>query len=235
MLCLEDASEATYAYRVIASVLSRDFPSIARTHRDEFLKTLTKGNFRMYTPFVACFCEEGDLLSQWRGYGGRGEGLALEFKVSWLHSLRRRGFLLRRVIYRRNLQRAFISKYVQGALDLFTHHHFSGDDAKWFWGCAAVAASDLIVTIKDPAFKGEREWRLFNPTIIGGKYFKYRRSGSRLVPYVTVPIKREAIVGVIRGPHFAGTDSRGIEHALLYNEFTGASNRVRDSKVPIRR
>ena len=29
--------------------------------------------------YIACFCENGDLLSQWRGYGAIGNGYALGF------------------------------------------------------------------------------------------------------------------------------------------------------------
>jgi hypothetical protein len=33
-----------------------------------------------YSIFVTCFCREGDLLSQWRGYADRGGGYSIEFK-----------------------------------------------------------------------------------------------------------------------------------------------------------
>jgi hypothetical protein len=34
--------------------------------------------------FMACFCENGDLLSQWRGYGSLGGGFSLGFKAKQL-------------------------------------------------------------------------------------------------------------------------------------------------------
>jgi hypothetical protein len=57
--------------------------------------------FRLYTPFVARFCEDGDLLSQWRGYGNDGEGFPLGLSVPWLLGLENDGFRLQRVIYDR--------------------------------------------------------------------------------------------------------------------------------------
>lgn len=36
------------------------------------------------TNFVVCFCENGDVLSQWRGYADNGEGCALGFSVKEL-------------------------------------------------------------------------------------------------------------------------------------------------------
>jgi hypothetical protein len=236
MLCLEDASEATYAYQVIENTLNHDDPPIPQIHLSEFLKVLKgEASFWECAPHVSCFCEDGDLLEQWRGYGGRGEGLAVAFKVPWLSSLRRSGFFLWPVLYRRDRQEELVSKYVQGAVDLFTRRQFAEDDAREFWRRAAQAATDLIIVIKDPAFETEREWRLVNPGNIGDKDLKFRQAGSRIIPYIAVPIEPEAITGVIRGPHFAGTDTRGAEYMLLFNEFTEASIRIRDSRVPIRK
>ncbi len=36
------------------------------------------------TNFVVCFCEEGDVLSQWRGYADNGKGCSLGFSVKEL-------------------------------------------------------------------------------------------------------------------------------------------------------
>ena len=36
------------------------------------------------TNFVVCFCEEGDMLSQWRGYANDGKGCSLGFSISEL-------------------------------------------------------------------------------------------------------------------------------------------------------
>jgi hypothetical protein len=235
MLCLEDASEASYAYRLIKRVLNRDFASIPRAHREHFLMMLVEGGFLIYAPFVACFCEDGDLLSQWRGYGGNGEGLALAFKVDWLSSLRRSGFELRRVIYRPDDQVELISKYLQGVVDLLQHRNSSADDARWLWALASSAAEDLIAIIKDPAFEQEQEWRLVNLHMQDRRKIKYRRSGSRVVPYMLIPIEPRSIAAVVRGPYFAGTESRGIRQILHRRGFPEASARVQDSKVPIRR
>jgi hypothetical protein len=86
MLCLNDSSEATYAHGLIQGALDMDNGRLLPPkHRSEFEEGL-RSAFRMYSPFVTCFCENGDLLSQWRGYGGAGEGFALGFRRSWLAS-----------------------------------------------------------------------------------------------------------------------------------------------------
>ncbi len=89
MLSLNDASEASYPYEVIAEAFENQTSVMLDAHRQAFKTQLTEYLFRMYTPFVTCFCEDGDLLSQWRGYGGNGEGFAIGFSASWLASLDR--------------------------------------------------------------------------------------------------------------------------------------------------
>ena len=85
MLSLNDAAEASYATNLIFETLTAhhsEIPSEAVAN----LKTQLNYLFPSYTPFIACFCEQDDLLSQWRGYGNQGEGLAIGFSVPWLLS-----------------------------------------------------------------------------------------------------------------------------------------------------
>ncbi len=236
MLCLEDASEASYAYRLFKRVLNRDFASsIPQAQRKWFLEMLTQGGFLIHTPVVACFCEDCNLLSQWRGYGGSGEGLAVGFKVGWLTSLRKSGFDLRRVLYGKAEQEELILRFLQGVSNIIKRRNSSGEDASWVWLVASSAAEELIVVIKDPAFEQEREWRLVKHVDRGPREIRYRASGSRVVPYVAIPIEPRSIATIIRGPHFAGTDARGIRQMLQFRRFPEASARVRDSRIPIRR
>jgi len=86
MLCLSDASEATYGQDLIVRAIYEPKGGLVPSkHRDKFEESM-RFAFRMYSAFVVCFCEDGDLLSQWRGYGGEGEGFALEFNRAWLSS-----------------------------------------------------------------------------------------------------------------------------------------------------
>jgi hypothetical protein len=83
MLSLNDASEAAYPYRLIAEVLDAKHPHVSQEHIHRFKTQLTEYTFRLYAPFVVCFSEERDLLSQWRAYGNNGEGFALAFKLGF--------------------------------------------------------------------------------------------------------------------------------------------------------
>ena len=58
-----------------------------RDTREPFIELLTKNfEWMALTPFACCFCEDGDLLSQWCRYADDGKGYAIGFSSSWLES-----------------------------------------------------------------------------------------------------------------------------------------------------
>jgi len=69
--------------------------------------------------YIACFCREPDLLSQWRGYGAVGGGYAVGFTSANL-ATRSTDILLRRVIYDSTEQLGIVKRWVDAvfALDL---------------------------------------------------------------------------------------------------------------------
>ena len=66
--------------------------------------------------FIACFCEEGDLLSQWRAYGGRGGGYAIGYRDI---AIRSKHFGLAYNLYRVNYEEAQQREIIRHLLDLF--------------------------------------------------------------------------------------------------------------------
>jgi hypothetical protein len=233
MLSLNDASEAAYPYRVIEDVLDANQPDVPDEYRNRFKTQLEDYTFRLYTPFVACFSEEGDLLSQWRAYGEGGEGFALAFNFSWFSSLERDGFRLQRVIYERARQEDLIVRLLQRVSSLLGAQAFSAEEQTRIWQGAAASLAPWIIMFKDPAFSEEREWRLVNHTLM--RATRFRRSGHRIVPYLEIPIAyAEAISGVVRGPYFANTDPRGLYYMMVSKGFVLGAN-IRDSKIPLRK
>lgn len=69
--------------------------------------------------YIACFCREPDLLSQWRGYGAVGGGYAVGFNSADL-ATRSTDMLLRKVLYEPSEQQAIVKRWVDAvfALDL---------------------------------------------------------------------------------------------------------------------
>lgn len=68
--------------------------------------------------YVTCFCDDGDLLSQWRAYGANGGGYALGFsayEMAWPGPCG-----LRRVIYDPAIQDRLVRGAIQRACDAFS-------------------------------------------------------------------------------------------------------------------
>ncbi len=235
MLSLNDASEAEYPQRVITAIFDQlRFPPEHSLAFEAFKTQLVEYTFRGYTPFVTCFCENGDLLSQWRGYGNQGEGFSLGFSVPWLISLEKRGFRLQRVIYDRRQQEMLIHEFLTMAFSLVPKDHLSPEDEVTFWKIAAACLAPWFVMFKDAAFQEEREWRIVNANP-PNTMMQFRRAGNRIVPYVNILIDRpDAVTRVIRGPYFSGTDKRGAYLMLVFHNFMVAAA-VKESQVPLRR
>lgn len=143
-------------------------------------------------PFVACFSEDGDLLSQWRAYCKYGDGYNLGFDFAHLagHS----GYdidtklviQILKCIYEKEQQKNrvnnFIRKYWQ---ILFEGLSFSNNHPQLSQciGDFFVLASQL----KNPSFWEEKEYRLvvFLPDNYYG-FIKYRQGKSNVIPYINL-------------------------------------------------
>jgi Protein of unknown function (DUF2971) len=232
MLSLNDASESMYPCQVITKVLESQV-NIPAGHRNRFAAQLKEYLFRIETPFVVCFCEDGDLLSQWRGYGSDGEGFALGFSFSWLQFLDTSDFRLQKVIYEFARQEELILMLLDRVPWMLTQAPFTEEDEERLWSHAAASLAPWVVMFKDPSFAEEREWRLVRRTPFPPPY-SFRRSGHRIVPYVKVPISDcEVITSIIRGPYFGGTEMRGAYIMTVTNGFIRAA-KIRDSRIPLR-
>jgi hypothetical protein len=75
---LNDKSEGQYASDVIARALAA-YGCKTQEQRD-FIAVLANAQRSPFPLYVACFCDGGDLLSQWRGYANHGGGYALGFQ-----------------------------------------------------------------------------------------------------------------------------------------------------------
>src|SRR5712691_7887648 len=68
---------------------------------------------RSSTICITCFCENGDLLSQWRGYSAHGYGYSLGFDTTILRErAASSGFILGRCIYDPMVQDKIINEAV---------------------------------------------------------------------------------------------------------------------------
>lgn len=116
--------------------------------------------------FVVCFCEKGDLLSQWRGYGFSGPAYALGLDLRGVSAFGLPGkCALRKVIYARDEQEALVRSAVQKWATAIEEEVSAGkaEDAIYPYPALWILQSMLIeqnLCFKNPAFSEEREWRL---------------------------------------------------------------------------
>jgi len=220
---LNDSAEITYGYGLLKEVLDdwlaknpRPEDSLtlglARGLRKSFGEDLLERNV-IWPIYLACFCEDDNLLSQWRTYGQSG-GYSLGFKVPADDLLTGQGFKPEpsiytskwvKVEYDRDAQAKKFSSVLEPVLAVF-------DDPDTARAIATVRDHPLVgysnfyrvitdmlleelVSFKNEAFKVEEEWRVVvrqrqltkQGTDDGGKTptpIHFRSSKGMLVPYV---------------------------------------------------
>lgn len=145
--------------------------------------------------FTASFTEDGDLLSQWRGYTGSA-GVSLGFRAKDLETATNIGsstwfdrFVLRQCIYEDGEKADSVQEILEDAFEQSEQSNGDEFDPVYWgsWFCNQMLS--VICSFKNIAFREEREWRLIklypnwsSPNI------KVRASPQTLVPYFDAPI-----------------------------------------------
>lgn len=111
--------------------------------------------------FAMCFSQNGDLLSQWRGYGSDGYGLAIGFKKDLFEKINIQNEFLhfKRVIYSKSEQRVRYQDEVAAYVDFVSSRRNIESSAKAIQIISNTRLDSAIM--KNPAFIEEEEWRLF--------------------------------------------------------------------------
>jgi hypothetical protein len=168
---MNDASELSYAADFVAEIVTE---TVAKVENEVLRSVLLAcpgfANAFEYGahPFVACFCEEQDLLSQWRGYraGEAGYSLGMDLSMRGAFDLPPNTYL-RKVIYDPEVQRREVLHVVE--IWLRTAESLLDDErglrlsdvfpypAIW---ALQEALAEHHLCFKHPAFLEEREWRL---------------------------------------------------------------------------
>jgi hypothetical protein len=179
--------------------------------------------------FVACFCEKGDLLSQWRGYG-MNQGYSIGFYTKQLQSIKL--WETKPVQYGIEKPEDYFSEELESATHLTAHPGVR----------ESYASEELLprlVRVKHPSFKEECEWRLFRQMHLYeiadmGSTIKYRPSNMGPIPYIAIPFKPEFLKEIIIGPGSqTGTRESAIQNMLQYLNLANVD--VRISQIPYRK
>ena len=143
--------------------------------------------------FVSCFCEQGDLLSQWRGYAKDGMGYSIGVDGDLLGQIGGGlNFFFGNVVYDREIQERTIqhilSSCVEG-VDLLTTGVSAAKASSRIADVCHIFRRALwypLVTFKDALFAEENEWRaieIMNRSETE-KRIRFRPGASKLVPYI---------------------------------------------------
>jgi DUF2971 family protein len=253
---LNDASELAYAHSLFESAVSRASASESSKVGKVFLERCV----RAIDPFdktvefyLVCFCDAGNLLSQWRSYANRGGGCAIGIVPKEVRLGRTPGepVILRKVTYDRVVQEGIIGGLVESALKVLKKHAPDDSVENNNFRIAATVQSlrgllaECHVAFKDPAFEEECEWRLIFATNITNstkEYLQFRATGALVVPYVELDLSPSAgvrtgrlpISSVTLGPTSPGDDiARDSVYALL-RKHGHTFAEVRRSLIPLR-
>jgi hypothetical protein len=257
-ILLNDENEIKYSLKLLKACID-DRSGAAdlgapNTTSDRAMWATVQELLRFTEVYVSCFCESGDLLSQWRGYGERGR-YALGYSSESLSRITKGRLALVKVNYSQRDHEQHIRDLVSRWRTQLENAPLQDEDDRSRWIgelIFAEAFTALAVGFKDPAFAEEREWRLVyryssRSTSEGaqlddglGLQFDVVVRGNLLVPYVTLgapdgeagrlPPSR-IVVGPTRDPVLAGY---AVERSLKLLGYPSNSVRVDHSAVPLR-
>ncbi len=204
------------------------------------------------TAYVACFCGEKDLLSQWRGYQGQGAmgGYALEFTppgafASWAFSAPDRQHLeLQRIVYKEPDQYSLALDLVRPLIDYLDCEPESNNRQKTFGAVFTEAAFDFACRCKHPSFAAESEWRIIHSPRPSQRALrvKHRESRGLLIPYVELDLPAGVggrselmpITTIMCGPNAEMALKLEGACSLTHQSQFADTIRVIPSKVPLR-
>lgn len=207
VLFMNDSTEIEYGRKLVVeeavNAAARTPSPLAQGLFKSIDKILYAVDGLIGTFFAACFCEDDDLLSQWRGYSSGPSGYALGFRVNELGSRSgnrspEQGFLRRRVIYDPEGQRSLVA----GFLDDLAHviegltagplAAYEQDIRQTAESLTQVVMLECMLTLKNPKFAEEKEWRLIHQHrgfgVATGANVEYRATPSFVVPYVSLDV-----------------------------------------------
>ena len=207
---------------------------VARDHQGSPVDDPFYAGQRYHFAYVACFCEDGDLLSQWRGYGAAG-GYAVGFHAAALRlaQLDQPERVSRwepteeaAALVRVRDGDAAVKDAIADVLGTIAPAP-TGHPGVTGYSRAQSVVLPALAGIKHAAFAEEREWRL---TVVTDAHTPSFRIGPlRVTPYITLRYPPDTIAEVVVGPG-PEPELRAQRVQLL----VGSEIAVRSSDAPFR-
>lgn len=249
---LNDSSEVVYGTDLLKSICSEQLDkercAEARQVLDLFLKAEAGQPERS---FISCFCDDGNLLNQWRVYAGQG-GYSLEFGTAGFvidprsKDVPSPARVLLPVVYDPDTQQSLLRRRVVAICNAICEvaPGAQGNESNELIekGLRALLSSTnrLLSQFKDPAFKVESEWRLLNCDENADRFIQFRAGAYGLTPYISFDISVEGTTGntlplrsITLGPTRHAENSEWAIRELL-RKYDYPEVQVKHSRLPVR-
>jgi len=235
---LNDSSEVEYGLKISKKYLEEFYHSI----KDDQIKAALKGFYDNYSEYFLCcnlflvsFSENGDLLSQWRGYTTN-EGISLGFDKEILKRLH--NVYLKKVIYEEELQKQIIIFLFDILNNIVEQSEKNIEIFRLYFKLWITEFMKILLTFKDNNFFEEKEWRLIyyiDDINENNKNISFRIKNNYLLPYIEIENLDidKLIRQIIFGP---STDNsifrKSIKYYLNINNYR---KKIINSKIPFRK
>jgi hypothetical protein len=149
--------------------------------------------------FVSSFTENGDILSQWRGYSSNG-GVSLGFVFKDLQKIAsKNGFRLIKCIYDDHEKELIAEEFIENALARYAKTDGSPDAIDNIAYSYMGLYIPVAIAFKNKAFAEESEWRLVSHMINqDDPRIDVRATSTMLIPYFNIDLS-------------LGTDPKGLK------------------------
>lgn len=199
---LNDGEEIVYAQKLLIKLIKeKEAHGIEADFLNQFIEWVKPFNNIPYNMFIFSLSEEQNLLSQWRSYTPHGKGVSIGFSPMAVKNIIKENKLkIAKCRYDNDEHSEIMNILLERMLHTFRNSHPRLDTSKEphnqeYHKFLEQFRGDILQvfsTIKHPAFKEEKEWRLISkyyPSYVVPE-IKYREGASMLVPYTEFRIQR---------------------------------------------
>jgi Protein of unknown function (DUF2971). len=161
-------------------------------------------NLNIKDKYIACFSEDGDLLSQWRAYADDGCGIAIGFKSSEL-KIKNHFPHINEIDFEMNRIGLLKMNYDDRQQDLLvkeTIYSITTENKPDFIASGGYLERFSMI-FKNYKFQEEKEWRIVKVSSKDSPAKKYRIEKNQIIPYEEIDlssIPNMGIVGLRIGP-----------------------------------
>lgn len=203
VFCMQDPSEFQQGKSVLMDVLKTRSDKVSRSLLAGFSENpLFPHTGKNWSVYSVSFCGTQDLLGQWRAYGGVG-GYAIGMPLAALLKHPRR-FTVLRMLYDAGKQCQVFDQLVSESIKIFERYRWPGQEDKLLTEIGRYLIMSIF-NMKNPAFRGEDEWRILmlEPYENVNLPVRYRISSGRIVPYIELQLETDWISRIVFGPTVA--------------------------------